>query len=287
MATSKPGGYGQEHYGDPMGSGGPLHIVRARAVRGQVVRVVYDEEPLHRSAVGSNDALNPANYSFEAVNGVLYGSAAGATPTLLALGVDEGVVRGPTLGVQAGDECALDVHVDKPLVVGMVYRVTVRNVKSRFGGILGAPYSATFSGIVAMAAMAVPRQPPALDWANNPALGNWTIDSGGDISTDAGLNNLRKRIFRRMTTPRGAFSWMPDYGAGRGLKEVASLGQLQGLRSEIVEQVKREPEVESVTVNLTLQAIGVLQISTRVQTKQGETVSLDLSRQPDGPAVVI
>jgi len=279
--STRPGGYGQEAYGDPLGGGGPLHVVRARALKGQVVRVVYDEEPVHKSAAGFEDALNPENYVFSIVSGQA------VTPQ--AVGVDLLMVQGPAAGpVLAGDERAFDVHTDRELVVGVRYRVTVVSVRSKFGGMLGFPVAADFSGIVPLPrTLPPPRLLDLVDFASDPfGQEGFKIDTGGDVAIQGGFEGLRKRIFRRLVTPKNAFAFLPGYGVGLRLNQPQSVRVLQSLQIDIKQQVEEEPEVQAATVALRQDPQGILFITLRAKTKQGAFVDTNVSSSPNGEIVV-
>jgi hypothetical protein len=277
--TSKPHprGHGAEHFGDPLGGGGPLQVVRARAVQGQAVRVVFNEEPRHTSAGAINDALNPANYQLILVTGE------GESP--LAVGVDETLFAGPAIGIPtAGDERGLDVHVDRPLALGIRYRVTVRNVVSAFGGGQGAPYFAEFMGIEAPQepTPAPQRRVDLVDFDNPPARGAWQFDGSGDINPSGGLEGYRKRVLRRITTTKNAFRWLSGYGVGLRLKETASLAEVAAMKVDILQQVKAEPETASATVSVKLDGRGILTIQVAAKTRAGAFATFGLQVSPDG-----
>lgn len=362
MARFQPGGYGQEAYGDPMGAGGPLHVVRARAVKSHVVRVVFDEEPLHRSAASPFDARNPANYVVQSIQGavvdpffglagfvqavgvepepILPGAAGvqfdppltvfaatNATPVEITTTVPHGLTTGDLVRVsavtgnsgangiwrvtvngiqtftldgsmgngaytgngivQAMIERGFDVHVDRALVTGMVYRVIASGVRSQFDGLLGAPVSAEFAGIAPRPSVNPPRQPFGLrDVRNDIATGAWPVDDSGDLGNEDGLASLRKRIFRRLTTGKGAFAFLPNYGVGLKLKELASVAELPALQADVIQQVGREPEVAQVTANVSIQPLGVLTVTMNVLTRVGAVVDLVAQRGQDGRVVI-
>lgn len=262
-----PGGYGQQGFGGySFGTGGPLAVVRAVAVAGQAVRVVYDEEPLHRSPAGISDALNPSNYTV---------TVPGANATApIPMGVDTTMVVGPTYAVGNGSGAAgergFDVHVDRQLVAGVTYRITVRNVVAAVGGLIGSPNAANFGGVTRLEDTRLPaRLQDLIDFANPPALGHWVIDDSGDMAPDSPDAGTKKRVMRRITTRRGAFRWMPDYGVGFDLKAIASVPQLAAMKIDIIRQIKLEPDVAGVDVKITLATSGLTTISVRVRTRRG------------------
>lgn len=262
------GGFGEETFGVGLGGGGPLTLVRARALASHVVRVVFNEEPIHRSGAGRFDALNPANYLIIAAAGEISGTVFSRAPVVSAVGVDRQMVRGPALGADAGD-CAFDVHTDRAMVTAVTYRVGVIRIRSHAGGELGTPYTATFLGVARPAAVDPPRRPVALiDWANLD--GRWLVDSSGDLSLDETAASLRKRVLRRLTTIRGAFTFLPEYGVGLRLKSPANRADLKTLVPEIESQLRREPEVTAVAVAVEQSPLGLLTVSLQIRTRGGE-----------------
>lgn len=256
------GGAGGGLFGDPFGTGGPLHVTGARAVAGQVVRVVYDEVPIFHSAAGASDALNPDNYSISVVSG----QATAPVP----VGVGPLLVVGPVAGVPAGDFRAVDLHVDRAFVFGITYRVSVIRVAAAAGGALGAPTTADFAGVVQVHVT----RPPAkrldnTDFANDPFVGKFVVDDSGDIAIQAGLAAVRKRILRRLVTPRNAFAFLPGYGVGLRLKDLYAVRQIQSLKTDVLAQVGQEPEVTAVSVSVSLDATGFIALDIKAQTRSG------------------
>jgi hypothetical protein len=262
--TAEDGGLGREPLGDPLGGGGSLHVVRARAIDGQTVRVVFDEEPLHQGAAGINDALNPSNYSFSITAGT------GAIP--LAVGVSQ-IVQGPAVGV-GGSEWGIDVQTDRQLIIGLTYQVAVSlEMQAHAGGTVGAPGTAPFVGIVKLADTGILAiRASFADFDNPPARGSWFVDDSGDITVAGGIASLQKRIIRRLTTAKGAFKFLPNYGLALQLKETASLAQIAALKLDATQQLRKEPEVAAASVTATISGNNVLTIQALVRTKVGAVV---------------
>jgi len=263
--TAEDGGLGRDPLGDPLGGGGPLHVVRARAIEGQTVRVVFDEEPLHQGAAGLNDALNPSNYSLSIIDGV------GAIP--LAVGVKPQLVPGPAAAV-GGNEWGVDVQTDRQLIIGLTYQIAVGlNVQAKAGDTVAAPGTAPFVGIVKLADTGILAVRASFaDFDNPPARGSWFVDDSGDITVAGGIASLQKRIIRRLTTPKGAFKFLPSYGLALQLKETASLAQVAALKLDATQQLRQEPEVAAAAVTATIAGNNVLTIQATVRTKVGAVV---------------
>lgn len=282
---SSPGGLGGGQYGvTQLGAGGPLAVVRALAVAGQVVRVTLTEEPLHRSPAGAFDALNPSNFVFSVVSG----QATAPSP----VGVLPDVVAGPAYGVGNGSgpdvalERGVDVQVDRQLVVGVAYRVTLQSIRALAGGELGTPDYGEFVGVTKLEATRLPeRKIEFLDISNPPLVGHWRADSGGDVAVEGPDEGVRKRILRRLMTVRGTWSTMPAYGLGQSLKGITSRAALASLKADALRQVLEEPEVTAADVQVSLTFVGVLTIAVKARTMRGTEV-LAAQKFKDGRPLV-
>lgn len=278
------GGFGKEAFGDPMGGGGPLSVSRALAVSGRVVRVVFTEAPTFISPSGYADAMNPTNFAFTIDTGTA------TTPS--ATSVDDELVEGPTRGVGNGGltgERAVDVHVDRALIVGVTYRVTVSRVTAAIGGPIGFPTSAALFGVVPLQVTSPSgsRVLPGTDIANSPVVGSWKADDSGDIAPQGPADSYRKRILRRATTPLNAWAHLKGYGTQVRLKEIASLSQQTAYKNDLQRQILLEPETSSCSVQVALTAGAVLIVSIDARTKAGALQDLQMKVNPDGSFQVL
>lgn len=268
MAT-QPRGFGRQNFGPGrFGAGGPLVVVRAIAVAGQTVRVVFNEEPTHQSAAGPADALNPANYVFT----VPAGNATNPVP----VGVDVDMVVGPTYGVGNGGntgERAFDVSVDRQLIVGITYLVTVQNVAALLGGNLGSPVAASFPGVTRLLETKLPaRTQDLVDFANPPAVGHWIVDDSGDITVETPDDGTKKRVYRRGFTKKNSFVTLGGYGAAIDHKGVASPARLATFKSDYQNQAQQEPDVAAASVQVTQQQSGITLVQVQARTIRGTFV---------------
>lgn len=279
MAMFDPGGAGSEHFGDPAGGGGPIHVRRARAIAGQIVRVVFDNVPLEKSSAGFSDALNPSNYRISILDG-------GQAVPPLAIAVERNLVVGPQLGVALG-EYGADVHFDRAFVVGLSYRVTVSNIISKSGGALGAPYSADFDGVVPLQTTRPPtRKVDLTDFGFDSSTGAFIFTNAGDLSPQGGIQGTKKRILRRLTTLLGGFKFLPDYGLGLELKTPASPSRLQTLRADGTQQVKLEPDVADASLSIELKAAQALFITVRAVTTTGQVINGTVGLSNEGQITI-
>ena len=83
--------------------------------------------------------------------------------------------------------------------------------------------------------------------------GTLIVGSDGDYDNDAGIELLRKLIYRRLTTMPGGFTYLgTSYGLGLKVKEPLLVGDLEALQAQIERQVAQEPEVSAVSARLVL-----------------------------------
>lgn len=283
--TSNPrdqSGVGFEAWGDPWGVGGPLHVVRARAVESQTVRVVFDEPPLFRIRGGTNDGKNPLNYQVSIEQG------SGTPPQVV--GVKPDLVEYPAAGVLTVDERGVDVQTDRKLVVGIAYQVEVFNVVSALNGALGSPTTAIFEGIAPLPTVDPPlRSLEFYDFKFDPfdeTGGAYVFNDGGDIARDEGLENVRKRVLRRISTPKNAYAHLPGYGTTLPHKRPMSVRELAPLKQDILQQVQQEPEVVEASVTLNLQSgDGILTVRIVARTRFGN-IDETIQRSNDGEIVI-
>lgn len=265
----------------------PLAVFGAFALDGQTVRVVYDEAPIFRSPAGLADAMNPSNYVFS----IDAGDATAPVPTT----VSPILVVGPTRYVGNGGavgQRGVDVHVDRPFVEGVVYRVTVSNVLSALSGLplglLGV--SAPFGGIVLL--LQRPRtqrgKPTTnVDVANDVSRGSWFGDDSGDLAPEDAPTGYRKRVFRRLTTPKNAFSFLKGYGVGQQVKGLAKSALVSGLKLDAEQQIMQEPETAKVTVSVVISRLNFITFSVRAWTRVGAFVEMGVQVAPDGTAALV
>lgn len=78
----------------------------------------------------------------------------------------------------------------------------------------------------------------------------YRLESSGDVGIQNAETSLRKRIFRRVFTDPGGLAWEPGYGVGVRVKALAKSGRVQELSSLIAEQIRLEPDVAQVGVEV-------------------------------------
>ena len=260
-------GFGIAPYGtSPYGSlAGDLYVVNAFAVTTHSVRVTFSTAPLAASSSGLGDALNAATW----------------------------VVTNPTTtftvtAISSVNAITFDVFLLEPLASVLVtHTVAVPTMVKASGVPIVAPTSATFLGLLAVAvstpaADAANRGLNLSDVANPPTQiqdqlgGTLVMTSGGDYAFESGAPLLRKLIIRRLTTMRGEFFHLPNYGLGLAVKEPLPVGDTIKLRAEIERQIRLEPEVSGVSANVIFSpGNGILSVLISATVRQtGERVDI-------------
>jgi hypothetical protein len=267
---------GAESAGSPTGEGSGFAVRRALAVGGQLVRVVFSCEPKHASTAGLDDARNAANFEVR----ITLGSGKPAQ----SVAVKPTVVPYPAFGVVRAGEVGCDLQLDRPLIVGMVYEVAVSPaVRSKNGQAIGSPYAATFKGASRpVRTRHLRRKVGLVDLASDPFIGGISVDSSGDWSSHEGLDSTKKRVWRIVLTSRGGFSWLQDFGLKHDVKKPATLSVLTDLRTDIRQQLAKQPDIVFSESRVTLDARGLMYLTVRGRTKSGEPFDNTVRATGDG-----
>jgi phage baseplate assembly protein W len=96
-----------------------------------------------------------------------------------------------------------------------------------------------------------------------------------------GADLVRKLIMRRLTTNKGEFFHLPNYGISLPFKLPIPTAQLIKLKTEIESQVKLEPDVSNVRATVSLDPQGILFISiSATYSPSGQTFQVPIVIQP-------
>jgi hypothetical protein len=213
----------------------------------------------------SGDALNPAQYSTNPVRRILR--------------------------VDSVDSQTVLVVFDAPLDSGVSYEFTVTGVIAVATGLpMSTPFVTTFValGVARAATPGLPNIPANLDLANPQTprdgaegeLGTLQVDGTGDLANDSGRAQLRKRIFRRLSTRPGGFYHLDNYGLRVPAKRLLTADEQRQLELDSVFQVRQEPEVVAASATVTRLAIGTYVLNLRIQDNIG-TFDMQFAEDPD------
>jgi len=248
---------------DPWGLGsfgslpGPLFLVSASALSTRTVRVVVSVPPIALDDLPDvGDALNPATWVISRP-GFVY----------------------TTAHIMAVDSVTFDITVVEAFgAAAVVHTVSSTTLEKPTREFIEAPLSLTFAGVVSSdeaspQAKLTKRRYVSQDLANPYVDGTLVMSPAGDYQLVSGAEMVKKLILRRLTTPKGGFFHLPEYGIGLAVKEPVITSSLILLRREIERQILLEPDVAEVGVQLLMNAsAGILTVKSQTRLKTtGET----------------
>lgn len=253
-----------------------FQVLRALAVGGQMVRVVFSSEPKHKSNSALDDGRNPANY------GVTITTGTGAI--LVCVGVLPDVIAFPAFGVFNAGEFALDVQTDRPLVVGLTYQVTAKPALiSALGLAIGAPYSASFVGAIRpVRTRQMRRRTGLVDLATDPFQPGITVDSAGDWGHHEGIPSTKKRVLRRAMIRKNSFACLPGYGLATDFKTPATRDMLTSIKTDLAQGIQQEPDVVKSQTGVVMDARGLLALTILAKTSDGQDLTASASATQNG-----
>lgn len=303
MATVALAGYGTGSFGTlPFGTAVagpiPLELESVLAVRENVVRVTFNVAPRYTQLLDPNDASDARRYDYVPVAGT-QGRDGEPTRPASVIVVEQ---------VDGFDGTVLDLILDRPMSPEPgQYELTISGLVSSVGEV---PLVDTIVVVTALFKGITPPIPEFIinnrDIANpqtrqgifdplpvaegqelDPLLGTFPEDSQGDLAFDEGLAGFKKRVMRRLTTRRGRFSHLPNYGVSTitSIKQLARPGIRETLADEAEQQISQEPETVSVSVELVVgERPEVTFYRVRVRTNFGQHPDMDipLSFSPTG-----
>jgi hypothetical protein len=271
------------------GGGSAFALMGALAVRENVVRLTFSVPPQLSGVYDGNDGTLPSHYSIAVVDGTIGLDGLPVRPVRVVQ-----VLPGP-IATQA------DLWLDRPLSpYPTQYVVTATGLFDILDEPQSGPFVERFVGLYRglvppTADLAVPSR----DFANPQSfsglvdslpnttdanqLGTYQIDETSDVAYDEGLVSYKKRVFRRLSTRKGAYLHLPEYGVSFMLhvKQLARPGMIQQLATEAEQQIRQEPETVSCVVTIAQQgALTLYKIV--VKTNIGRQLTLHAPVQIQG-----
>jgi hypothetical protein len=263
-------GYGYQAWGtSPFGglTVGVIDFVRAFAAGDRIVLVELNYEPQHLGAQYPGDALNSASWTVVGPVRNAEGVVVGTSDRVVASVeyVDATTYRLITLfplGPATDTLTVSTVGLRNP--VGAVQP----DAAISFDGCAQAPQLVAQPGTTGDLRNI---QPQVLD---NQVSGTLQVGSDGDYQLGTVEETVRKLIIRRLTIPKGGFTWLPDYGLDLPVKGLISPGQLPVIRDTIKANVLKEPEVVDAGVRVSLQGDGIVLVQIQAQLRSGTSVNV-------------
>lgn len=232
------------------------------------VRVSLTFEPAHSSVIASGDALNPRTWIItEPVTGRRFRVLAVSEVSSTEYDLN-------TLELLANAQITLQLA---STTLRYSNGAPVLNFFIDFAGQV-ATYNATLEAQTAAAGYSLRdvANPPT---PNSPVGGTLQVTAGGDYKSVTGASLIRKLIMRRLVSTPGDFFHLPTYGAGLAEKVPLAATDLRRLTKLIEDQVKLEPSVDAVKVQLSMIAASqtlVVQMQVRLR-QTGDMVAVGLA----------
>lgn len=207
--------YGISPYGGEGPYGGAGLVTVLACVPGARNRVIlfFDRRPLADDPRGARSAINPANYQIAAVDPTIPGNPPH---------VPEGALV-PTRRVALAraradviDPTQIHLWTDRDMEGGILHRVTIIGALhgaacEDFAGLTTWDFYAPSPGPVRNAPDRLELRYRDLDDGDLPGFeslpGVWRYKSNGDIAMQPELEAFKKRLIRRLTQQRRAFTW--------------------------------------------------------------------------------
>lgn len=278
------GGYGNGLYG--AGSAAPLRLLAAVATSENVVQLQFNFPVYLSTLLDAPDASDPSHYVFTPAAGTVGYDGTPARPVMPAgIAYTSPAPAGFLLG-----QC-LDVTLDRAMTpYPALYSVAATGLLSTdMVSPLVVPSTATFYGLyrqLTQPSLASPT--PSRDFANpqsalgaasmpNPnfaTLGVFGAGNDGDYAIDSGDVSYKKRVYRRMSTRKGGFIFLPpDYGVGLPyqVKQLATPSRRQEIAADIEQQIAQEPETVQVKAQLIIPFPGSVVVNLFARTRGTST----------------
>lgn len=257
------GPFGTMPFGTSMPLTNPLQIESLLAVRENLVRVIFNIPPRFTQLKDPNDASDPDRFIITPVDGTFGRDDEPTRPvTVIVVEQSEGL-----------DGAGLDLILDRPMSPEPG-RYSL-NISGLVSAIDETPFPTTTLQYTALFKGLVPLVPEFIinnrDIANpqtrqgifdplpveegqdlDALLGTFPEDSQGDLAYDEGLAGYKKRVMRRLTTRKGRYSHLPNYGVSMltSIKQLSRAGLREFLADEAEQQIRQEPETVDVSVVL-------------------------------------
>jgi len=282
MGGAGVGPFGSMPAGSAFGVFAETFLIRALAVRENVVRLEFSAPVYMSNVLDPGDASWRGRYALSPVAGSVdaRGEPARAVAAARAVVADD------------SDGRLVDVYLDRSLssypsryVVSATGLVDLESgdpiplMVREFDGVR-APRQAPLPELAVLSRdVANPQQ--RTDVPGAVVLGSYVVDEGGDLAFDQGLASYEKRVLRRLSTPRGRYAHLPGYGVllVESVKGLARESELARLASDAEQQVRLEPDTLRATVTAERRGEMIVFV-VRATTSGGRDVALAAPSPP-------
>ncbi len=257
--------YGLSPIGTELGPYGGPGLITVRNVLPESLntfRIIFDREVRRFDDQALNSGTNASNYTLLAIDPtVVTGSGEAVVPSGGVLPTVQ-----PAVVVAAAnptDLRELVLSTDANLEPCVRYQVTVSaRIKSTDNDVFAGPQTWEFVGRKIPTSVTAEEEAQErfrdFDYRLAPDPDNpdqptqvYRLDESSDIGLQNNAESLRKRVLRRVSTQRGGFAFLTEYGTSNTIKRLAKAGNMQGVANEMSEQIRREPDVLAAGVVVT------------------------------------
>lgn len=276
----------------PWGGGGEFDSLQLRsavAIAENTVRLEFNTAPLFTGVLDPHDASSANRFAVTAIQGTIGYDGLPARKVSPAYAL--------VAPVENGGGRYIDLFVDREFSpYPAQYRVTVNNLVTSEGGFylnLDAT-SYLFFGVLrgltensaeaayASKDIASPQTVSALAGVSDEfalTLGGFAFDSSGDLATDSGDIQRKKRALRRLFTKTGAFLHLPGYGAGiTGELKKLNHAAFRARKSTDAEvQLVKEPDIAKAVVQfISGSTPGITYLKVLIKAATGESFKIQV-----------
>jgi hypothetical protein len=248
------------------GGGGQIVIRGAVALTTHEILVDFDKAPQALDSGGYESATNPKNWAIAAVDPTI-GTARPPSPV---------PSYAPTvIGIAYDDDLPTQVLVgtDLPMEMGVAYDL-IAQPSMRGADCETLVDERTWRVSSRRRPRVSPVSAALLDRYQDfhTTADGAVITPAGDIGTFGGVEALKMRILRRITTALGGFVALTGYGVNVRLKSVLRPGDAQALANAITRQLALEPDVLQGSAVVRV-ADAIVEITISVARREGKDVT--------------
>ena len=224
------------------------------------------------SSAGPGDALNPLSWSLERLDNDSF-----LTPVAVAQ------VNATTFDVTVTQVLPSHLIQVECGIVGLVFGGTPTSATVTVQGMTWAPVFYPDGVAAQKLQVTTDLANPPIPISDSSNVGGTLQIAGGDYVNETGDAFVKKMILRLLSTPKGGFFHLPDYGYGvLTAKTFIPPSKLLETKQGIEQAIKNSiPEVSAVQAQITLMPNGLLKVTIAARTRpQGGTIYVSASSVP-------
>lgn len=255
--------FGLTPFGEEGPFGGPGLITILAAVPAARNRVIlfFDGIPQSDDPAGLRSAINPANYTITPVDPTIP-----ANPPFVPEGSQVPTRRIALARCRADSEDPTQIHLwtDRDMEGGIIHRIDVIGMLhgadcEDFAGETAWELYAPFPAAVRNAPDRLDQRMRDLDDGNLPGFetipGVWRYKDTGDVALQTELDSFKKRLIRRLTQQRRAFTWSNN-GVNLQIGQALTADILTGLAQNVAAMARADSLVSSAGCTAQARVLG-------------------------------